>query len=171
MTKRKLNVKQIIIIAGIFLLVVVLLAAVLKMEGNIKPTEEEIILPEETALESGEMLGIDTPYCTLNYPAVWSEYLDCEGKKNRDTSTQTFTCTAGGEDVDLFCVYFNDTERGSYIGDLMQGSQAISVSVEGLDFEDEESWSNEKRIIVYSMMEAINVVIDSIMENEAYCGP
>lgn len=114
--------------------------------------------PEESATINN--LEIETPYCTLYYPARWASTVTWEIDDSQEDvyKVHVYSRIEGKENQLLFSIFFGGDE-GEQIGAVMS-SDNIPVPVNLLMAElDLDGWSAEDAEIVYRMQEAFNELI------------
>lgn len=123
-------------------------------------TEQPIISQQPDNVATIHNLEIETPYCTLYYPARWSNTVTWVIDETQEEvyKVHVFSQIDGRENQLLFSIYFGGDE-GEQLGAVMSAEE-IPVPVNLLIAEpDLEGWNAEDTEIVYSMQEASNELI------------
>lgn len=137
----------------------------LKKQGKFIPLES-------VSANSGEQkegfLAIETPYCTLEYPSRWEEYLSYEEQKDKETYVLVFYCNMGEKKIELFSVYFGNPNEGDLLGYIMKDGTKRAFSVKAAALTDESAWTEEEADIIYAMGESINDVVASVSSSQYF---
>lgn len=129
---------------------------------NIEDTE---ILVQQNEIEMGT---IETPYCKLEYPKEYFEYLYSEDGAEGDAVYKTFYCEFDNCKIELFTIYFNNPKAGYHIGYIKNDQDDVSLNIVLSDYERDDTISDEEFEIVRNMQEAVNDIIQSFIGNENY---
>lgn len=127
-------------------------------------SDDSVVSQQPSEGGSVHNIEIDTPFCTLYYPARWKNYLrvDQEEAQARGVYMVRFYGKIDGcEDVLLFSLYFGGDE-GEQLGAVMSEANTpvpVNLLMDGLIL---ESMSNEDAEILYSMQEACNQLIERL---------
>lgn len=147
-----------IVVAIVLAVIVVLLGGVLLM-GISNDKDKEI--PFYTTDE--EVFLIETPYCDLSYPAKWKEELKTEEIENGNSYTIKFHAAVDGQNITLFDVCFNG-EEGTPVGTFKENGETVQVNI--VNYEPDFSmYSEEQQNKLYEMVDAVNVVISKLIED------
>lgn len=116
--------------------------------------------PEETTIVN--FLQIETPYCLLQYPAIWADWLHTEQAEHEDVYRVEFYCSLEGyEQLLMFTVLFGGDE-GEQLG-VVTNTEGITVPVNILmNAPSKEGLQDEELEILYSMQEALNYLIQQL---------
>lgn len=122
-------------------------------ENNVVEQEK----PESSILNSTD---IKTPYCTLEYPLIWQEYLVVEQTDRPDGVCEVaFYGKVEGKRKCLLFTFLFGGDEGEQLGVLLADDDSI-VTVNLLMAEPElKGWKEADKQIIYSMQEAVNDVI------------
>lgn len=123
--------------------------------GNDAPAVKEE--PEEST--PVYFIQVETPYCTLYYPASLAGRLSVSQVESEDVHRVEFYCSLEGhEPLLLFCVLFGGDE-GEQLG-VVTNADGVTVPVNILMNEpDEDGLRPEEQDILYAMQEAVNQLI------------
>lgn len=105
-----------------------------------------------------EYMAIETPYCTLSYPATWQDYLQTE-----HTQTDVYRVDFYGQLVEqdpvlLFAILLGG-DSGEQIGAIKDSNgQYVTVNIVMADM-DLDGFSQEEATILYQMQEELNQLI------------
>ncbi len=101
---------------------------------------------------------IDTPYCQLQYPLKWRNYVRVEINED-DNYTVCFYGKAGNApECHLFDVVFGES-TAYRVGSVEVEQSMLTVGVEIYDIADEDEMTAEERLDLLSMCEDVNTVI------------
>lgn len=128
--------------------------------GNETQTPDFEEAPKETTVVN--FLKIETPYCELRYPAVWTETLHTEENENDGIYRVDFYCSLEGhENLLIFSVLLGGDE-GEQLG-IVTNEAGITVPVNLLmNTPSEEGLQANELEILYSMQEAVNQLIEQL---------
>lgn len=132
-------------------------------------TENKSDAPEQQP-DSGEddfTVKIDTKYGVFKYPKDLAENLETEEKTENGIEKIDFNYVVDDRKIELFTVCFGEVENGFVCGYFAE-DKMIPISIVFSEFSEEDSNSPEEFEIVCMMQEAVNVVIDSALENENF---
>ncbi len=121
---------------------------------------------EETAPVSSvvNMVPVKTPYCTLQFPVRWKDYLVTEQLENEETGVYRvffYGDLPGREKCLLFTILFGGDE-GEQMGVIVNDSGeyvTVNVLLEELVL---DGWSQEDSEIICTMQEALNDLIGQL---------
>lgn len=124
-------------------------------DSDIIPVLEEE--PAETTIV--KFLHVETPYCVLQYPAVWAEWLHVEEAEIDGVYRVDYFCSLEGhENLLMFSVLLGGDE-GEQLG-IVTNTDGITVPVNLLINAPSEDGLNEDEITtLYAMQEAVNQLI------------
>lgn len=107
-------------------------------------------------------MQFETPYCVLHYPAIWADWLCVEYAEHGDAYTVEFYCSLDDhEPLLMFTVLFGGDE-GEQLG-VVTNEEGMIVPVNILmNTPSEEGLQEEERNILYSMQEALNLLIQQL---------
>ena len=104
---------------------------------------------------------ITTPYCTLNFPEKWKDYLQVKQTDEEDHRVMISAKLSGRQPVLLFTLIFGG-DYGEQVGAIQTGrNQYVTVNIV---IEDLGSlpYSNAEMTILYEMQEAVNELIEQM---------
>lgn len=108
-----------------------------------------------------EYMAIETPYCTLSYPAAWRDYLQTEHTKTDIYQVDFYGQLEEQDPVLLFAILLGG-DSGEQIGAIKDSDGAyVTVNIVMTDM-DLDGFSEEEEAILYQMQEAINQLIDKL---------
>lgn len=127
-------------------------------EENKEPVLEET--PEETTIVN--FIEIETPYCVLQYPAMWGNWLRTSHNESESVYSVEFYCRfENHEQLLMFTVLFGGDD-GEQLGVVTNAAGVtVPVNIE-MNAPSEEGLREEELNILYSMQEAINVLIQKL---------
>lgn len=171
---RKKN-NKIVVIATIFCIVIVGIIGILWVDelkkeqksNDIKNEQVDNENDEQSALltETQEIQGdfeIETPYCSLYFPAKWQNQVSVNKLEEERYTVQFWGNIEGKEQQHLFDFLFGGTE-GIMIGELtMEDGTVIPVYIYSVEQQMDENWTEEEKNIIYAMQEEINYTIEKI---------
>lgn len=104
---------------------------------------------------------IETPYCTLQYPEKWRDYLSVS--QSEDVPLVISYCAQlEGKDQQLFDIGF-DSEIGDHIGSIqIENGESVDVYIVIHPVDLDESWNGEEKDIIISMQEDLNHIIQAL---------
>ena len=147
-----------IILAACIVLIVVLAGIIL--------IPEQSVSVDESVVASGEMVYLETPYCTLEYPAEAAEFLKCVDKNESGTYSKVFYGCVDEQEIELFEISFGIKENAILIGYIMHNDTKYPVFVRNSEIDN--SLNQNSQNTIYMMQEGINNVINSITSNENF---
>ena len=111
--------------------------------------------------EEPKDLQVETPYCTLTYPAEWESSLaTAEGEEN-GVYFKTFRAVFSDVTYDLFTLYFGPSSKGTLFG-YLKTEENTPVYIECPMLPEDHTLSAEEEAQFYEMMDGINTVVASI---------
>lgn len=115
----------------------------------------------ETETTKEAFTRIETPYCVLEYPATWERYLQLEVEESTGYTVYFYCVFSGGEEIELFSVWFDReiTGAAATVTDSSGVKTAVHVAVADIS---NLNLSGEKMDILYSMLDAVNELIDRL---------
>lgn len=130
-------------------------------EGSVPQPELQETAPESSVVN---VYSIRTPYCTLQYPVAWKDYLVTE-QMEADTDgvyrVAFYGKVASHEQCLLFTLLFGGDE-GNQLGAIMGDDDrfvTVNIQMEELDL---SGWPEEDAQILYSMQESVNELISQL---------
>ncbi len=105
-------------------------------------------------------MPIKTPYCTLQFPVEWKEFLLVEQEEGDIHKVYFYGQIEGHEKILLFTILLRGDE-GEQFGAIIFNDEIITVNliVEELML---EGWSEEDSMIVYAIQEDINQLLEQL---------
>ncbi len=134
------------------------------------PKQEAAVTPgkDNTSADNGsqgvikvDVLNIDTPYGTMQYPAKWLDSLKHRENKGADFYSNTFVGHISGQDTELFTVHFGQPQKGELKGYIDKNGQKVSFTIEKANV-DRNKWSEEDYNTILAMQDDVKVLIDSV---------
>ena len=128
-----------------------------------EPAATEAPVISETTPESSivKYVDYDTPFCTIQFPANWEQYLELETVDEEIYRVLFYGKLEGKEKQLLFSIYFGGDEGDQLGAVLTDAGQYVPVSVEFAEL-DLSGWAEEDATILYSMQETANQVIEKL---------
>lgn len=168
--------KKINVILGVMLVlcvsVIIIMLILWPRETNNNRVENEkvttTIKKTDSQKSNDDMIEIKTPYCTLEYPKLWSDNLKYEEKDKDGLYSQTFYCNVKKQKIKMFTIYFGETEKGECLGYIVNGDEKVAFSVDVNSVETDGTWTQEEKNLLMSMNEGVNDVISSVTSNENF---
>lgn len=116
--------------------------------------------PEEITIVN--FLQIETPYCMLQYPAIWEEWLHTEQKESENVHRVEFYCCLEEHEQLLMFTVLMGGDEGEQLG-VVTNADGITVPVNILmNTPSEEGLREDEKEILYSMQEALNQLIQQL---------
>lgn len=134
----------------------------LTAEAKNPQPESPVIATQPASVDTVDYIQIETPCCTLYYPARWSSTLWYEHDDSQeDVYKVHFYGKVNDREAMLFSIYLGGDE-GEQLGAVM-GADGVPVPVNLLMAElDLEGWDEESAEVIYAMQEASNQLIDAL---------
>lgn len=112
-------------------------------------------LPED----NGQEMLIDTPYGELHYPSRWKDYLSLD---IGDTAVVFYSQVGSHGRQHIFTVHYGSS-AGIEVGSAIDNAgNAVSISLEVIPFEPDDSWSDADKKIVAAMQEDLNYLLSKL---------
>lgn len=127
---------------------------------------EQGVSVDENVATSDEMVSLETPYCTLEYPAQAAKFLKCVDKNESGTYSKVFYGCVEEHEIELFEISFGTKENATLIGYIMHNDTKYPVFVRSSEIDNTLNQNSQNTI--YMMQEGINNVIHSITSNENF---
>lgn len=116
--------------------------------------------PEETTVVN--FMQIDTPYCLLQYPAIWADWLHIEHTKSDGIYRVEFYCDLNGHEALLMFTVLFGGDEGEQLG-VVTNEEGVTVPVNILmNTPSEDGLPENEKNILYSMQEALNLLIQQL---------
>lgn len=141
------------------------IVVILVLAGIILIPEQNVSVDESFAI-SGEVVSLETPYCTLEYPAEAAKSLKCVDKNESGTYSKVFYGCVEKQEIELFEISFGTKENATLIGYIMHNDTKYPVFVRSSEIDNTLNQNSQNTI--YMMQEGINNVIHSITSNENF---
>ena len=156
-----------LILLCITIMVIVVLLIFLIRDNNSSSNPEQInqgtnILTGDYE-ESVETFGIKTPYCTVQYPKEWKQYLEYNESTENGVFKQTYYCVLAGNKIEMFSIFFGEDYHGTQIGFLSVEGNVVKFSVDSTEYALDYTLSDEEKNIYDGMCYGINHIIDSVV--------
>ena len=140
-----------------------------------EPVQEEIIEPEQPESTEPEQktdpitdLQIDTPYCTLRYPAQWNGCVKMVTDQQPNRYSVTFVGMIGEHEAELFAIVFGESTEMP-VGTLVQDDGTeITVRLNVDMFIADDSWSADEESQAYEMIGDSAYVLEALAELENF---
>lgn len=112
-------------------------------------------LPEDLGMD----MTIGTKYGDLHYPQRWKDYLSTVISEDDVYGVAFFAKINGRENQKLFTIHFGGTVGTKVATTHDSDGKAMDIRIEVFSFEPDETWSDFEKILVISMQEDINYLI------------
>lgn len=113
---------------------------------------------------SASDIQIDTPYCTLHYPAQWSQDVKIQTDETPEKFSVTVTGRIGDREAALFAVVFGESEEMP-IGTLVcDDGTEVTVRLNLELFDPDGSWTEEEIDRAYEMIDGSAYMIEALAE-------
>lgn len=120
--------------------------------------------PVETEPEAPD-IEISTPYGTLYYPGQWKDYLQVE-QISSDVHTVKFLCRLDdATTLDLFSIAFGGDQGYAWVNAPDGTKAAVNIICDQI--EEDTNWTSSQRTTVFTMQEALNMVLNKMEFVEA----
>lgn len=165
--KKKQNINIILVTALIICITIIVGIVVIWM----LPEKNDTNAVSEAFDDQGNpVIKIETPYCTLSYPAKWSDNLRHEGKTENGIYTHTFYGIIKEKEFKLFDVHFGAKDKGSFICYVINDGEAVPFNVVSYNVFENAEFNEAETMILSAMLDAVNTVIDSVIASPNYIG-
>lgn len=180
--KRKSNKKIIMIMSVIVIILIAVLIVIGTKKHNKEAEKVDPVVNEEVENtevenkeESAELYSedvkafkIETPYCDLLYPEKWKNIVETEIVSVDGVEEVQFWAKLEGKDkVHLFDIIFGG--ESNEVGTLeIEDGEAVTVNVVSYEFEEDDSWTEDEKEIIYSLLEDINYILLQLEELDEY---
>lgn len=138
-----------------------------KLEQNQERTD---IQSDDNGQEEIASYEIETDFCTLYFTESWKEQIEIRYSNDVGYKTEFYGLVKGKDAQHLFDICFN-SDDGELLGYLENEDEIVNISVDVMELEFDDSWTQEEIDQVYSMQEEMNFVIDSLSKNDNYVEP
>lgn len=116
--------------------------------------------PAETPVVN--FITVETPYCPLQYPALWGEFLRTEAYETEYAYRVDFYCAPEGHDRLLMFSVLLGGDEGEQLG-IVTNEAGITVPVNILmNAPDAEGLTPEAQDTLFTMQEAVNQLIQQL---------
>ena len=116
---------------------------------------------QQPIIEKG---NVQLKYWTLVLP----ESMSWEETETAGLYLVDFYATVLGEQIKMYTIYMGEAEANTMLGYFKVGSENRPIWVKVYDIQAKDTWTDEETAGAYTMMESINDVIHSIMDNENF---
>lgn len=108
-----------------------------------------------------DVLKIDTPYATLQYPSKWLTYLKHKEAQTSTSYSLDFICHISGQDVELFTVHFGIPEKGQLMGYVEKNAAKVAFTIEKAEIKKAD-FSQADYDILSAMQKDADVLVKSV---------
>lgn len=161
------NILICIILILLALIVTLGLSLASKSEANDSVKYVNNITKENIEIKAFE---IETDYGKLYYPKNWKENVKVEFSNEFGNKVEFYGLVKDDKTKHIFDICFN-SDDGLLLGYLEIEDQIINISVDVMELEFDDSWTQEEMDKIYSMQEEMNFVIDALNINDNYVQP
>lgn len=117
--------------------------------------------------EQGDLMIVNTPFCTVKYPFAFADLIQVEANNNGDTAELVFSAKLDLSDYRLFTLSFGGS------GDILLGTMMLpdrdeAVEVYATLYQIDETLSEDFVNTFNAAQECFNDVVISLMENEGF---
>lgn len=114
--------------------------------------------------DAGSDIPIDTPYCTLHYPARWSQDVKILADQTPEKYSVTVVGLIGGREAALFAVVFGQSEEMP-VGTLVcDDGTEVTVRLNLDLFSPDESWTEGEITRAYEMIDGSAYLMEALAE-------
>ena len=173
MSKKKsqsINVVLLISLCVAITVIVVLSVFLIGKSGNSSPDSGGVTQSADDFNDENKTYGIDTPYCTVQYPEKWKQYLKNTESEENGVFRQTYYCVLNNKETELFSIYFGAVENTTVIGNIIHDGSRIPFSVSSAELMPNSGFSEEEKDIIKGMDYAVNTIIESVIALPNYVG-
>lgn len=124
-----------------------------------EPTVEETAESEKT---------IETAYLPVQISGEYVQNLEHRRVTEDSRAMEIFTMVKDNTEVELFRIYFDEEETGSYLGSLEVDGEEIPVTLEVPEYSDEMFADEESRTVYYELMDTLNGVVETIQQDDRF---
>ena len=186
--KNSNHLTPIILVLAVVVVVLIAVLAILMLRGGDEATVNESaqlpqldvipgeLTPEDAPLQEApwevpvdvpvepevEPVAIETPYITLYYPGEWASVLQVEQIDGEIYTVKFSANLESGRIVPLFAIRLGGEIREGFACFMTQDGEMMAVSAESYEFVPEDGMRDSEIIIVFSMQEAMNQVLDGM---------
>lgn len=122
--------------------------------------------PTQDALAPEQDVAVDTPVCTLYYPAKWKDRVRVEQVDLGYGYVARFFGSSNGNEAELFSILFGEgTEKSARIGAVIQNGIAMDVHLEIADFSEDHNWDTTTVDELMAMQTDADYLIGRLKEN------
>lgn len=127
-------------------------------------TEPVVVTPPETTQPVKEPdVVVSTSYVELSIPAIWKDQMHTKIEDQTGGYTVTFIGTVGSHQAPLFAVLVGVTSDSCFpVGVLKVDGKEVSVSIELMELNTDDSWSTEEINTISAMQESLNDVLGEL---------
>lgn len=113
---------------------------------------------------------IETKHCKLYFPEKWEEQIEVKYTEEAGYKAEFYGLVENKEAQHLFDVCFN-SDDGELLGYLENKDEIINISIDVMEPEFGNGWTQEEIDQIYSMQEELNFVMNTLGKNENYVEP
>lgn len=123
-------------------------------------------------LEDIPAFEIETKYCDLYFPEQYKDVIQIKYSEKRGYKVKFYVNIEDKELVHVFDICFN-SDDGDLLGYIenKKEKEIVNLSIDVMQLEFDDSWSEEELNQVYAVQEERNFVIDSLTKIENYVIP
>lgn len=111
---------------------------------------------------------LDTSYITVEFPAQYTDVMKHVETVEDGATVEIFYMILDDKEIELFRIYFGAAHKGTVEGYLHLESGVLPISVVIEDSDQTAAMNEEMAAQYYSMMDALNIVLDSIAKNDQF---
>ena len=170
----KSNKKTVTILASILILLILVVIVLFfrtqnekTKENNVENKDVEVVSTIEKQISEEDAFVINTDYCDLYYPLKWEESVYTEIVTSEVYTVQFYGKLENKEDQHLFDIIFGNAD-GTLLGKVENDGEKIPVYLKGIEFEADDSWSEEEKITIMTMQEDVNYVIGMLQKEAGF---
>lgn len=133
-------------------------------EQNAAPAESMPMQTDPVVDDAGSDIQIDTPYCTLHYPAQWSQDVKILTDQTPEKFSVTVVGLIGEKEAALFAVVFGQSEEMP-VGTLVcDDGTEVTVRLNLDLFSPDESWTEAETTRAYEMIDGSAYLMEALAE-------
>lgn len=145
--------------------IIILLAIVVIQVANISSSLKN----DSVSVNDNAAKTVSTPYGELDFPQQYYDDVKIEESNENGVFSQTFYATITEEPVELYTVYFGQTDTGFDAGYILtDNGEKVPVRLHLTDFESEEKFTEDEEYNLLVLQETVNELLKSIKSLENY---
>ena len=148
------------------LCMVVLFAVLLGMTAC-ADKNEALKAPME-AINMEKTVEIQTQYGPIKFPEVLFGNMRHVETTQGNVAVEIFYMVGAAEELEVFRIYYGDSNMGSLMGYLTTDDGEVSVSYALCEYAEEEFADEQDLVLFYNMMQAFSVVTNSIQTDARF---